>query len=209
MSKSIPVSPLFVVAMLLILGGVAVVSRSGFDGEPRGQGAAALATIDVIVGAQETFREQVRVDRDGDGVGEAGFYFELAGFPSLRPTPDQMQPTLITKGLRPGPPEFVVGAGYRFRLLLPGAEGGWVSSPDKPVDTDAAESRFVVLAWPDAPLAGEDRLFCVSADGRRFVAHDSEGRWVGHREPPLPAGLDSGSAEGPAWVESGPSSESN
>lgn len=144
-----------------------------------------------IHGAQGSFREGLRADADGDGVGEYGTFGELSGAVSARGGPSPPITPLLTGIFRRVAADgTVTRSRYRFRISffarggvpvdeLPG--GGF---PAGIVPPDDAERWWICYAWPLVRDDAAQRTFVVTPDGSIF-ANDS-GRYD-EANPPHPA----------------------
>ncbi len=171
---------------------MAVAAALADGSDPLASGDQARAMLDTIAAAQSEFCARAWVDLDSDGVGEAGFFAELAG--ALAPRGAGTGAAAI-KGLLPaafadGPGSSVVHGEYRFRLALPATGGGYTQGPGRDADPDASERGFHVHAWPENPRNRDVRVFLFDGNGRCWVHHDEGRRWRGRANPPpLDAGI--------------------
>ena len=136
--------------------------------------ASALATLEAIHSAEETFRKRGYSDPDRDGEGSYGFLTQLTGAdesggglaasPLLRTDYFTVENGTCRRN------------GYYFRVVLPAEDGAPVGGNDKNrhdrIDGDLAESVIVVMAWPVAPGRTGRQTFLM--DARGFV-HATEG----------------------------------
>lgn len=154
---------------------------------PRSNEVAAITTLRLIHAAEGQFMTRVAVDRDGDGVGEAGTLAELAGAGPLRATAGATEarpptrPPLSREFGKPiaGP---VHRGGYFFALYLPGGNGGWKTDGDE-ADIEASEHGFCICAWPDEGAAISLRAFFLDADGTLWSYANQDRRYRGPGQP--------------------------
>lgn len=135
------------------------------DGHPGPADAeAALVQLKRIVGFEYAFQSDLRIDEDGDGVGEFGTLAELApGGPGWSATaPFLTDPAFAL-------PEPII-RGHRFSLWLPDGHGASATrgairdgSPD---GVRMRGLRFVAYAWPEN----------CETDGGWILATDQTGR---------------------------------
>ncbi|MCC7399535.1 MAG: hypothetical protein IT455_20905 [Planctomycetes bacterium] len=131
-----------------------------------------ISRLRALAAAQAQVREQARIDRDGDGVGEFGLCGELAGVVPWRTGPTAVvTPPLLGPSWRDLDDGCVVIAGYRLRCCLRDRDGVWRAelgrggAGEGTIDADAAEQGFVCHAWPESPGVSGRRSFLVDASG--------------------------------------------
>ena len=145
---------------------------------------AAIATLKNIASAQERFRTRRSVDRDGDGIGEYGWFAELAG---------RAEPVLSSAFAAPVD-GLVTRSGYRFRLWLPSGNGAWTHAGQAvPSDRDGTEQHFGVYAWPVGTETGR-RVFFVCENGDVLATKNTDWRYRGDTAPPVDAAWPSSDA---------------
>ena len=130
------------------------------------------------------FRGSVRIDRDGDGIGEFGFLRDV-----LVASPESSR----IRGLR------AVGRGvyetedssYDISFFLPDDAGHGVGEDDGDrVSSQEAEQCFVAYAWPAVYGRTGIRAFCMLADGRSLITENGVKQYGGaKRRPPANAAL--------------------
>lgn len=176
-------------AMVLLVWSIAFPSLPG--AHPPGSHpdeSAARATLVRIADAQLEFRRRHRLDRDGDGVAEFGWFSQLA---------DEAAPLLPEPFRRPTSGRIERG-NYVFELWLPASTGSWISeSGQAPIDVDGAEQRWLAYAWPMHGSSAR-RVFHVDATGTVLARTNDGGRYCGHVRPaPVDAALPSSAAVDP------------
>lgn len=136
-----------------------------------------------IVIAEDGARKRAVVDPDHDGVGSALFVAELAGLAGVRGGPPLERP-LLNYRFRESV-ETAIGPAVRVGshlivVCLPERGGGFTARPDRPIDEERAERRFVAYAWPaerSVDIAGaifvdeHERILLSSAATFRGPAH--------------------------------------
>jgi hypothetical protein len=96
----------------------------------------ALCSLHSIAGAEEQFRAARVVDLDGDGRGEYGTIAELSAAVALPDQPNALRPPVLSGAFRTVRPDgTVLRSGYRFRVLLPDADGDGVGESGAPQPT--------------------------------------------------------------------------
>jgi len=110
---------------LLVLVAVLSVAFGCYDADEHS--ARRVVTALRLVRAQtEAFRAAVEVDQEGDGVGEFGFFGELAGVVELRGRSRKVRSSYLVRSLTPTD-GIVHRLGYVYTIYLPG-DGGAVLS---------------------------------------------------------------------------------
>jgi hypothetical protein len=154
---------------------------------PRANENAAVAMLRNVAAAQEQLRSRGVLDRDGDGVGEYGFFRDL-----VADRGDDSSP-LLSKSYTPhllGTGESaVLRSAYCFRIFLPGAEG--LGVPEQGVRSlsvapDLAEKSWSAYAWPSVCDDSGSRAFFIDERGGVFATPVEEGPYRG-------------ASAGPAW----------
>lgn len=149
-----------------------------------GNESAAIATLKNIASAQAEFRSGARLDRDGDGVGEFGYFADLA-------KGDKDDPPLLSSSFSemrelPSGAGVIFRSGYLYQMFLPAADGAPVHESD-PVtatpDANQAESRWCCCAWPSACPKSGQRIFFVDQSGVVREAANRDPRYSGYEKP--------------------------
>lgn len=163
----------------------------------RANESAAIATLRNVASAQAEFRSGARRDRDGDGVGEYGFFAELA-------TGDEQTLPLLSKAFSetselPEGGGVIRRSGYIYQMFL-FAEDGTPVPESHPVTVlpgaDQAESRWCCYGWPATCPTSGIRVFFVDQSGvvRETANQD---RWYGGTDR-LPS-FDAAERDGRLW----------
>ena len=139
---------------------------------------AAMATLRNIASAQAQCQAAGVIDADGDGVGEFGFFAELAGAAPVRSDADggvgetRISPPVLSTAFARVRGARVRRSGYCFQVFLPGADGAWATEqPDGDgargvrVAPDRAERRWACVAWPAVAGWTGRRAFTIDQDG--------------------------------------------
>lgn len=147
---------------------------------------AVIATLRALSTAQALVQSQGHIDSDGDGVGEDGFFAELAGTAPVRASAGGV-PTPGVVRLTPGALSIALGkvdanglvsrTGYHFQIWLPGAPAGGLTpgvsemptaggaDPANMPDPNACAYLWCCYAWPiEADYSG-NRSFFVNQFG--------------------------------------------
>jgi hypothetical protein len=108
-------------------------------------------------------------DRDKDGIGDFGFFGEMAGGPIPGRT-DQLTVSLLPAPYNAVSPVF---NGYQFSLYIPDGKGGAMSAADDHPIVDAQnnerpESDFVAYSWPVKAIKGA-HLLAITSKGMVYA----------------------------------------
>lgn len=185
-----------VVALVALLAAVAVpgLRRARISASEAG----AIALLHRIAAAQEAFRQDVRADQDGDGLGEYGYLRELTGEVAPRGgTPDRPRRAYLDASL-----SFVGGVayadGYCVLVYLPTPDEPAPETEAPPARRDAAdlqEQRFVAYAWPVERGTTGNRAYVIDQRGQLFASTNRQARYSGAaRRPAATAAFDLGGA---------------
>lgn len=147
---------------------------------------AAIATLRSLTTAQALVQTQGNIDSDGDGVGEDGFFGELAGTAAVRsnvggvPTPGvyRLTPSVLSVALGTVDSDGLVSrTGYHFQIWLPGAQVGGLTpgiaelptaggaDPANMPDSNACAYLWCCYAWPISAANSGNRAFFVNQLG--------------------------------------------
>jgi len=132
---------------------------------------------------QTLFVNNIKVDEDLDGMGEYGFFQELAGAVQPRDGSQQVRageflaPELgwVNANGQPGKD------GYLFQMCLPDGTGTFVTeghgvvNPIGPNLCDGAEHNFICYAWPVLRNRSGQRVFVIHSEGIIFFTTNSDG----------------------------------
>ena len=143
----------FVPILVLILWGVgtaaAILGPNLSKSKCCGNETAAIATLRNLASVQSQVQDQVRIDVDGDGVGEYGTLGEMTGTDGVRTNADGtsrgdcIKPPVLSPALAGVTSHgLATKSGHAFRIFLPAARGGavreeragrWTGGPGRPV----------------------------------------------------------------------------
>ncbi len=154
---------------------------------------AAIATLRNLVSAQAQFQQGGRLDVDGDGTGEYGFFQELAGTDQ---TAGRMASTLVPPVL-PGAfrtvdaTGIVSKSGYLFKIWLPDNAGVGQAEEQTTVlaaavDPDLAETVWCAYAWPASYNQSGNRTFFVNQAGEVLGGEGTANQYNGTTTSPTP-----------------------
>ena len=158
--------------------------------------ATAISNLRSLVAAQSAAQGRQAIDSDlvADGLGEFGYFAELAGSVGLRSGIGVMQPTVLAPSLGVVQNSFVTSGGYLFAIYLPGPGGAGVGedpgggkAAPAAVDTNLAEQFWLAYAWPVAPNMSGRRVFAINQSGD-LIQTDNLGAGQGYgglANPPL------------------------
>lgn len=163
---------LFAVVFITLFGVAAVPWNKGVVRPDRDEKAARCALRN-IAEAQDRFQALAAVDADGDGIGEYGYFAELADRSSSVDLEYPLLPMRFTDVDENGCVESI---GYYFRMyvgseLIPEAPGG---GRDAPARDDSAENYWMCYAWPVSKAEGRSKAFSCSKDGIVMQSVDYE-----------------------------------
>lgn len=144
---------------------------------------AAIATLKNIHSAQSQFRAAAWIDRDRDGLGEFGWFRELAAAAPLRGTGSPLAAPLLSRTFGQLTDGRVMRSGYCFQLWLPAHRGGWLAEGGSgAIDADAAEENFHCGAWPLSEASAR-RAFFTDATGTVWACSNRDRRYCGTGRP--------------------------
>jgi prepilin-type N-terminal cleavage/methylation domain-containing protein len=163
---------LVVVTLIAILAGIAIPNL--LSSRATANERAVVATLRSITTAVLQSRNDVSVDIDRDGQGEALSLPEMAGSINLRGTVNLLSPTIL-------PPVFgqlnatgyVENKGYFFALYLPDASGAGLNAEPAnfgTIDADLAETFWSCLAWPRVHGTTGTAAFFVNQNGEILMS---------------------------------------
>lgn len=172
----------------------------------------AIRTLESVANAQAIAKAMVAIDSNGDGVGEFGYFAELAGSAPHRiqgprgavrgPRGGTLRRTVLTREFGDLSATSGGGAceidGYLFALHLPGARrinGRVEGLPEAPrggsssvvPDPDESAQSWCVYAWPVSDSTPAKRAFFIDQDGTILsTSNDASAyrRYVGHARAP-------------------------
>ena len=131
---------------------------------------AATALKSQVFVAEVQFQAANYRDRDKDGIGDFGFFGEMAGAP-VAGKPDGLTLSLLTPAWNAVSP--VIGS-YQFSVYIPDGKGGAMSAADDHDITagqpkESPESGFVAYAWPVKPGPGS-QVLAITVGGMVYAS---------------------------------------
>jgi prepilin-type N-terminal cleavage/methylation domain-containing protein len=164
---------MIVVAIIAIIAAIAIPNL--LSARLNANESAAIATLKNISSAQAQCQGSAVIDANGNGMGEYGFFAELAGAVAVRGSATVMinPPNLSTAFGNINAQSCVARSGYLFRMFLPttaltgGVEaaslGGGAGTPA--VDPNWAETLWCCYAWPQVYGNSGKRTFFTYQSG--------------------------------------------
>lgn len=171
---------MIVVAIIAIIASIAIPNL--LSARLNANESAAIATLRNIVSAQSQLQSQGAVDQDLDGIGEHGWFAEMAGSVGLRDNTGAASATLLTPPVLSGalgnvqPDGAANGSinrsGYFFKLFLPSAAAapvGEAAAGGTPggfaEGANFCENTWCGYAWPAGRNNTGNRTFMVNQSG--------------------------------------------
>jgi len=168
---------MIVVAIIAIIASIAIPNL--LSARLNANEAAAIATLRNTIAAQSQIQAQSAIDIDQDGVGEFGFFAEMAGSVDLRGAPagTVLNPPCLSGALGIVDANgFVNKAGYYFQMYIAGAavapvaENAGGGDPGAlaaaaPGVVDNAETFWSCYAWPVSRGNSGNRVFMTNQSG--------------------------------------------
>jgi prepilin-type N-terminal cleavage/methylation domain-containing protein len=205
---------MIVVAIIAIIASIAIPNL--LSARLSANESAAIATLRNIVSAQSQFQSQAAVDVDEDGIGEHGWFGEMAGSAQLRTGPSYggppifLDPPVLSGSLGNVQPDGTGAAGvinksgYFFKVYLPGAAGAPLAenpaggSPGGEV-SNFCENTWICYAWPMDFGTSGNRTFVVNHTGdvlqtnNQVQKYSGDGSGAGDVMPAGDAAIENGS----------------
>ena len=161
-----------------------------FAGTTEVNEAIAIKSLRTLVVAQELFKNSCVVDQDSDGLGEYGYFQELAGSEKARPRTNPQIPGDVPANIYPGqfvskvfgtvsPNGVATKSGYHFKIFLPSVSGT-AAGETTPLaagnkeDADAQEKAWICYAWPAFYGKTGNRCFVVNQQGEVLKAQNAD-----------------------------------
>jgi hypothetical protein len=185
--------------VVVVTVGVAIIVPIARRGRIEENETSAIGALRTLAKTESTWQIASYVDQDGDGLGEFGFFYEMAAAACNRtekgtsPEPvwtSYFNPVFGTTALANG--GVATNHGYHFRIYLPSASGTAIPEPAQPIpgnpaDADVQERRWVCYAWPVEVGRTGRRAFVVSRQGEVFdTANDGFQNYSGTGNTPEP-----------------------
>ena len=175
---------MIVVAIIAIVASIAIPNL--LSARLNANESAAIATLRNVVAGQAQVQAQSAIDVDQDGIGEYGYFAEMAGSVNLRTAPAAplvtLRPPILSGALGIVDPNgFVNKSGYYFQMWIAdgtitggqgtpeaagggsgGAEAVWAGQPN---GQDNAETFWCCYAWPVSQSNSGNRAFMANQSG--------------------------------------------
>lgn len=159
---------MIVVAIIAIIASIAIPNL--LSARLNANESGAIATLRNVVSAQAQIQAQAAIDVDTDGIGEHGYFAEMAGSVVLRGSGLTLSPTVLSASLGNVAGSAVNKAGYFFGLYLPAAAGvptleAAAGGDPGGLDDDLCENTWCAYAWPVNRGNTGNRAFVVNQSG--------------------------------------------
>jgi prepilin-type N-terminal cleavage/methylation domain-containing protein len=159
---------MIVVAIIAIIASIAIPNL--LSARLSANESAAIATLRNIISAQSQFQTQAAVDSDGDGIGEYGWFTEMAGTADLRGAPagTRLVPPVLSAalGTLQADGKTINRSGFFFQMFLPDDAGAGIDEgAGVDPDSNTCESAWVCYAWPADRNTTGNRAFVVNQTG--------------------------------------------
>jgi prepilin-type N-terminal cleavage/methylation domain-containing protein len=201
---------MIVIAIIAIIASIAIPNL--LSARLSANETAAIATLRNIVSSQAQIQSQGAIDVDVDGIGEHGWFAELAGSHNLRDATGAAGGPVLNPPVLSGSLATVVGgyvnkSGYLYEMLLPDAAG-----PGAPLNeaaaggspggesADLSETTWMAYAWPMGFANTGNRAFVVNQTGdvlqtNNLAGPGAAGHYAATTSPPAgDAAMEGGSA---------------
>jgi prepilin-type N-terminal cleavage/methylation domain-containing protein len=165
---------MIVVAIIAIIASIAIPNL--LSARLSANETAAIATLRNVVSAQSQIQSQGAIDTDIDGIGEHGWFAEMAGSVNMRDSTGAgggpvLNPPVLSGSLSVvNANGFVNKSGYFFQIYLPDAAGAGLveanggGSPTGE-NADLCETTWCAYAWPAGFSNTGNRAFVVNQTG--------------------------------------------
>jgi prepilin-type N-terminal cleavage/methylation domain-containing protein len=191
---------MIVIAIIAIIASIAIPNL--LSARLSANESAAIATLRNIVSSQAQVQTQGAIDVDVDGIGEHGWFGELAASHNLRDNTGASGGPILNPPVLSGSLATVVGglvnkSGYFYAMFLPDAAGpgaplGEAATGGSPggESADLCETAYCCYAWPGGFSNTGNRAFVVNQTGDVLQTNNLAG--------PSAGGHYSGTAAAPA-----------
>jgi prepilin-type N-terminal cleavage/methylation domain-containing protein len=206
---------MIVIAIIAIIASIAIPNL--LSARLSANESAAIATLRNIVSSQAQVQSQGAIDVDVDGIGEHGWFAELAGSHNLRDNTGPnggpiLNPPVLSGSLATVANGFVNKSGYFYAMILPDAAG-----PGAPLNeaatggspggesADLCETAYACYAWPAGFANTGNRAFMVNQTGDVLQTNNLAGPVAGghYSGVALPPAGDAAFENGAAGVITG------
>ena len=160
---------MIVVAIIAIIASIAIPNL--LSARLAANESAAIATLRNVVSAQSQLQSQGAIDVDTDGIGEHGWFAEMAGAIALRGGGPLLNPPVLSGALGNVNANGEVNkSGYFFALFLPSAAAAPLAEAANGgtpggEGNDLAENTWICYGWPAAINNTGNRVFVVNQTG--------------------------------------------
>jgi prepilin-type N-terminal cleavage/methylation domain-containing protein len=217
---------MIVVAIIAIIASIAIPNL--LSARLSTNESAAIATLRNCVSSQSMLQSQGAIDQDVDGIGEHGWFAEMAGSCNLRDASGAANGPVLNPAVLSGSLSvvnaagFVNKSGYFFQIFLPDAAGAGLveagNSAGTPTgeDPDLCETTWCAYAWPQGFSNTGNRAFCVNQTGDVLQTPNIQNQYSGQATTPTAdaaystagvitgalsiAGLPAAAQDGGVWV---------
>ena len=211
---------MIVVAIIAIIASIAIPNL--LSARLSANESAAIATLRNLVSAQSELQSQGAIDQDVDGIGEYGWFAEMAGSCQLRDNTGAAAGPILTPPVLSGSLAVVNAnsevnkSGYFFQMFLPDNAGAGLieaaNSAGTPTgeDPDLAETTWAAYAWPQGFTNTGNRCFAVNQSGDVLQCNNQVNQYsaTGAMAAAFPAGdaafVNAGVITGPLSIANNP-----
>jgi type IV pilus assembly protein PilA len=184
---------MIVVAIIAIIASIAIPNL--LSARLSANESAAIATLRNIIASQSQFQTQAVVDTDGDGIGEYGWFTEMAGVVTPRNGIGPLVPPVLSAALgtlQPPTNDFINRSGFFFQMFLPDINGqGLAETAFAAPDPNVCETSWICYAWPADRQTTGNRSFVTNQTGDLLQTNANVAQYDGTTtRPTFQAALD-------------------
>src|SRR5262245_61434493 len=176
---------MIVVAIIAIIASIAIPNL--LAARLSANESAAIATLRNIISAQSQFETQAVVDTDGDGIGEYGWFTEMAGTAVPRGATGVLVPPVLSAALGTlGVNAEINRSGFFFQMFLPDINGAGLTETagfNNP-DSNVCETAWICYAWPQDRQTTGNRAFVSNQTGDVLQSKNDIAPHDGNVNPP-------------------------
>jgi prepilin-type N-terminal cleavage/methylation domain-containing protein len=176
---------MIVVAIIAIIASIAIPNL--LSARLSANESAAIATLRNIISAQSQFETQAVVDTDGDGIGEYGWFTEMAGTAVPRGGVAVLIPPVLSSALGTlGANAEINRSGFFFQMFLPDVNGAGLTETAgfANPDPNVCETAWICYAWPADRQTTGNRSFVVNQTGDVLQTNNQTAPHDGAISPP-------------------------
>jgi len=201
---------MIVIAIIAIIASIAIPNL--LSARLSANESSAIATLRNVVSAQSQVQSQGAIDVDVDGIGEHGWFAEMAGTVVMRDalgTGPLLNPPVLSASLgNINATGQVNKSGYLYGIYLPDAAGPGAPLSEVPTvggspggeSSDLCETTWIAYGWPATFSNTGNRAFCVNQTGDVLQTNNLAGPGAnGHYSSTVAADVPTGDAA----IESG------